>query len=309
MEEGYYYPPPPKRHLNKPMIGALIVFIIIVILLVVSILIPWYNVHSDFDGEMSGTSNGVPISADFDGTIDIDMFLQEEKFKMTGEVSARGQSQTMTESSTDQYDDDVLKNSMNITLVLIVISFLFFIIILITSSLVLFDKFSHKLNIVISIIALVFILITLVYFPLDFPRALKESLDDSESSNELNQAGLEYDGSFIGSSSGKIDMAGYIEDAEGLEEMPMDMNWSWGPSMGWYLILVSFVMAMVGVILMGGSGRGAPPRRMPPPPRGYQEPPYGPSREQPPPPRQDYYDNRPRDRYYDSRPRDDYNRY
>lgn len=297
-----YYPPP--RPINKRAVGAIVVFIIIIILLIISLFLPWYNVKGVFNGEMHGTSSGIRISADVKMEANLDMYLQEQEMNMDYEASTMGQTVSDSQTSSKDYEgDDEMKSSMDITLYLTIISIIFIIIGIIITGIISLGSISYKIGLVIGIIVVLFLLITMVYFPIGFPKALKESIEESGSKNELEQMGFKHDGSFIGSSSGSIDMAEAIPNAEGLEEAPMDVEWTWGPNLGWYLIIVSFVMSIIGVVLIATAGTHEP-KTFQKTTFEYTQPGYdllsqSPSSQQPTQPYQEYGNSSSRDKYYE----------
>ena len=164
---------------------------------------------------------------------------------------------------------------------------------------------------------MIFVLITMVYFPIGVPGAMKDDYDESRSDEEIERMGLTYDGSFLGSSSTTLDMSDLPDFPSDIDEAPMDVKWSWGPSYGWYLIVVAFIFAMIGLILIATARVRVPSRylsqdqRFQAPARepsyGYN---YGPEQyPQPGPaaplqPERQYKDQR--DNYYDQTQRSDY---
>jgi hypothetical protein len=287
---------PPQRLINKGALGTMIIFIIVTIVLVISLSMPWYNIHGDVEGEMRGSSYGTPISIDVEMEFDLDMYLQEQEMKSDTEASSLGETYSESDSDTDDYDDEDVESVMNTIFYLTIISIILIIIAIITAGLAAFGVISTRIGFVMVVIAMIFVLITLVYFPIGVPSALKESYDESESKEELTEMGLNYDGNFIGSSSAEMDMKDSLSDSEGLEEAPMEAKWTWGPSDGWYLIIISFVLALIGIIVFSVSGKtkqtgsntdtiqNQPMQPYPTP----SQPPLSPPQRYPPPPPQQY---------------------
>jgi hypothetical protein len=279
----------------------MVVFIIALIMLAISIFSPWYNVQGDFDGEMRGTSSGFAIIADVEMKFDLNLYFEETEMDMDMKASAMGQSFSDSQTTSSDHNDEHIEASMDTTYYLTIISTILALVCVIIAGLAAFGVISTKIGLLTMVIAMVFILIVMIYFPVDFPSAMKQSLDESDSQQELQMTGLDYDGSFIGSSSSKIDMIDFIPDAEGLDEAPMDAKWSWGPAYGWYLIIGSFVMALIGVIFMAVAGKVSSRPYKPRPTLAYQEPT---PRSYPPPPQPtqpDYYNEQPSDRFYHDR--------
>ena len=77
-------------------------------------------------------------------------------------------------------------------------------------------------------------IITLVYFTVTFPDALGgEHL-------------YKYDSSFFGSASEQIPFSDINPYAP---QGSIDINLSWGPSYGWFLLLASFILSIISLII------------------------------------------------------------
>jgi hypothetical protein len=280
----------------------MIVFICVLIITAVTLFLPWYNINGD-----------VKISSPFgDSEVEFnyDYYLQE--YENETSVSAMGISYSMS-GSDDYSDDEDIETPMNVTYYLTLISIILCILVVILVGIAIFGFLSPKIALSIGIIVMILILVAMVYFPIGLPNGLKKDFDETDDENKelLIQFGFDYDGSFMGSSKNTTDFAGVEGTFKG----------TWGPGLGWFFIIVAFVMAIIGISLIARAGKGVP-RPYPPRPHGYPEQPPRPSRspppQQPPPPRRDYYDDRSRGQYYDQKPRDrgydsgytdDYNRY
>jgi hypothetical protein len=263
----------------------MIVFICVLIITAVTLFMPWYNINGKI--EMDAMGNEMKME------LNIDMHLQEVKNETTYTIDIMGTSQSVSESGSDDYsDEEDIETPMNITYYLTLISVILCILVVILVGIAIFGFLSPKIALSIGIIAMLLILVAMVYFPIGLPNGLKKDFDKDKA--DAQAIGLDYDGSFMGSSENTTDFMG----VEG------KTKWSWGPGMGWFFIIVSFVMAIIGISLIARAGKGAS-RPYPARPRGYPEqPPIPPPPQQPPPPRRDYYDDRSRGQYYDQKPRD-----
>lgn len=194
---------------------------------------------------MSGEGEAVGVTA----KVSVDMGLRD----MTVTTETMGVEATDTTSYSDVSESSFV-DVFNLTQILVILALVFTLLMFVFALLVGMGKMSSKIGVIFGALALIFVLITFVYFMVATPAAMEE---DSPSGSPLT--------GFWGSES---------MDFEGVS-----MSLSWGPGWAWYLMIVAFILALIGTILLVGAGPSAPAYA----PETYAEAPP-PSMYEPPPP-------------------------
>lgn len=217
------------------------------ILVLITLFGTWYNISGE--AETAGIS----------GEVNMDMGLRD----MTMSMEAMGFEITNTTSYSDSdFSDLAFVDVFNLTQILVILAMIFALLMFVFALLVGMGKMSSKIGIIFGVLAMVFILIAFIYFMVALPGAME---DDSPAG-----AGLT---GFWGS--------------ESLDFFGTSMDVSWGPGWAWYVMVIAFILALIGTIMLFGA-EPAPPE---PVPTSYPEMPpqptemeVAPPMEVPPPP-------------------------
>jgi lysylphosphatidylglycerol synthetase-like protein (DUF2156 family) len=180
----------------------------------------------------------------------VDMGLRD--MTMTAEIMGVETKDTISYSDVEGGAPDVF----NLTQILVILALIFTLLMFVFALLVGIGKVSGKIGMIFGALALVFVLITFVYFMVALPAEME---DDSPTGSPIT--------GFWGSE--EFDISG------------VTMSMSWGPGWAWYMMVIAFILALIGTIMLVGA-EPAPPE---PVPMMYTETPPPPMEaEMPPPP-------------------------
>ena len=174
------------------------------------------------------------------------------------DMSMTAESMGFEISNTTSYSDlpdSAFIDVFSLTQILVILALVFTLLMFVFALLIGLGKVSGKVGIVFGALALVFVLIAFVYFMVALPTAMEE---DSLTGSPMS--------GFWGS--------------ESTDFMGESMSLSWGPGWAWYLMVVAFILALIGTILLVGAGPSAPAYA----PETHAEAPPPPMYEPPPPP-------------------------
>jgi len=246
------------REKMKVIIAAL--SIIIIVLLVISIVSPWYNMSFSMKGNAINTVSNV--STDIYGRAEIDFYLEDGEVKLeasstsnTGELLR--QEQTQKAEYTGFFDRAI--TSFNTVLFLIIVSILMFLVFLVF----VFKKIRRKTKIVIFSFLTLLLFVTLIYSSVEIPSKLDNSLDtysnkldasDSISNRDFYAYELfnRYDGGLVGSYSYSKPWTNLSSEVFTNFQGTADIGLNWGPSSGWYLLLISAILSLfnLGIVVL-----------------------------------------------------------
>lgn len=195
----------------------------LVLSLIVVVLLGVALVGTWWTYEMEGTG----------GSVTVDRKLQEGT--ITTEVAGTSTTETKAYKDTTGYEDSaafkVYDNTYYITIAALILS----VITLILLILVGIGKVALvKIGVIFLLITMIFAVVAPVYFAVALPGAMDEDAEDTGG----------YDKGFMGSES-DYPMAG--------------TDSTWGPGYGWYLAIVAFVFALIGLIITVIPGKKAVP--------------------------------------------------
>jgi hypothetical protein len=246
--------------MNKSALWTMVLLMLVTILSAAAIFLPWYNLHGDIDGTMEVYSGSSSESGDFKFKLDLEMPLNEGKINADMEYTVSDQTQKESISGTGEYEEDNIKPAMHNTLNLNIVSIIIVLIALIFTMLAAFGFIPIKISAIIVLIAMLVVLSTLVYFSVAVPDAIKKAYDEPQARDLADQLGLEHDGSLYGSSSRTTFTSNLPGITEGYDDVDgtMELKWSWGPTIGWYLMIISFIFTLLGFILMVAAARAKP---------------------------------------------------
>jgi len=238
--------------INKKNIVGIFAIIVILALLVSSFVLPWYslNIHTYGDLSIEELGGDVGISNYVDSSYQIDFLLSGIEYRSSYKSTFTGLHKQNTPSFTVDYNDDnALKEPMNmifsltiILLIVTVISFSLFLALI-------YKKIRKIVVIVVFAVLAILTLAALVNFVIAIPNGLNENLNNADSlaGNLYNDvfAIFNYNGQFVGSSTSSMlwtdlgDLGYYSADGFA------NINVSWGPSFGWFVLLFSAILSIV----------------------------------------------------------------
>jgi len=175
-------------------------------------------------------------------SVSVDMGLRD--------MSMTAESQGVEMSNTTSYSDlpdSALIDVFNLTQILVILALAFTLLMFVFALLVGLGKVSGKIGIVFGALALAFVLIAFIYFMVALPASMEET----------SPTGSPISG-FWGS--------------ESMDFIGESMSLSWGPGWAWYMMVIAFIFALIGTIMLVGA-EPTPPEpvpmtyaEMPPPP-------------------------------------------
>jgi len=99
-----------------------------------------------------------------------------------------------------------------------------------------FGKLDLKNGLPLLLIPAVLLLLTPLFFMIEYPKAFEDSFESSGDKELLTSFGFTYDGSFSGSTSNNTT----YEDV-----MVIDSSIEWGPCLGWYFLIMSGILYLL----------------------------------------------------------------
>lgn len=218
--------------------GAFGCALIAFILVLVTLFGAWFSMS------MEGESGGYTVKGS------VDMGLRD----MTMTAEAMGMEITNTTSYSDMGDSEFI-DVFNLTQIFVILAIIFTLLFFIFALMVGMGKVGSKIGMILGVLAIVFILISFLYFMVALPSTMEE--------DDPLDAGIS---GFWGSD--EISIGGD------------SMSVSWGPGWAWYLMIVSLILALIGTVFL----KGAEPAEPAYAPEPYAEVPPPPMEEQVAPP-------------------------
>lgn len=239
------YPPMgPPRPLPKKAVWAMIIAIISVIMLFIAGTLAWWTYSMDLEAESMGE-----VAT---GEMVIECGLEEAKYEM--EMRGGGQTQTQEDEGSLADEEKDVADTTGLLLWLSIIMMIIVVILVIvmigasrTYEMARYTRSLGNLAILFTLIALLFALITPVYYMVAWPDAVQKDFEESgEAQGTEFEAIMEsvYDGSFAGSD----------EFSETIEYYSYDIDFTgestWGPGIGWFLAIICIVPVIMALVLV-----------------------------------------------------------
>lgn len=221
---------PPKQKLDSGTIIGLILVIVAFIMILISLISPWWNAHT----------SGAVLNQNYDG--DWNAYLQD--FRSHGSIFGytSDKTQTWAQYNTDfqssYHTSSVVASLMTQEFYLTVVAIVLVLLAIIVIVLTLVRKAKPFIAGFIIIVAFILAIIAPVLFYAQEPAALDT---DSKAQGNTKNA---FSG-FAGSSS-ESNTLGHSST-------------TWGPAMGWYMILVAAILLLIAASFIFGSKKPASP--------------------------------------------------
>jgi len=238
-----------ERHplkIDKKSIISIIFSIIVLILLIVSFFLPWYSLSMNMNGDASYLGKAIH----FDGTYNTEYFFTEEKnvneYEITGTTS-----DSSIETKKSDYEKGGVKDSMNITLYLTIISIVIAIITILILVAVSLSKITKKFGIIFFSILTIMAFITIIFFTISIPSNLSddinEGIESGDSPEFLNDFNERFNRQFFGSTSYKIPWSEIPTVPSGVSGN-LDLDISWGGGYAWFITVIALIFSICGLV-------------------------------------------------------------
>lgn len=238
--------------MKKTNIFGVLAVIIIVGLLAASIFLPWYNFNVHVSGNISNEAIGgaIGISDNVDTNGLVDFHLTKMSFKTSYKSTFTG---LQTQNSPDmeaKYTESDLKQQMDITYYLTIISVVLAILAMIMFFIFLFKKITKKIVFIFFILLTVFTFVILIYFSVSIPSTINNNIIQTNSNyNSMVNVAKQYDGSLFGSYKTTIPWSEYPMFGSGSQGFA-DIEISWKPSFGWFMVLSSTILSLICLLII-----------------------------------------------------------
>jgi ABC-type multidrug transport system fused ATPase/permease subunit len=235
---------------------AIVFAVLSLIILFIAAFLPWWVMDVDMTVESrSGVATG-------------EVHLEAKLDEASGEVVARNgatQYENMEGRLTGEEEDVGRTTSILLwlSIIILIIAIVLLIVMVAVSRSIPMSRYARPYRnfaLLLTLIALIFLLMTPIYYALAWPNAVEEegqkNIASSSEYDQFEQLINEiFDGSFMGSDtfSETIQQSSYVYPY-GSNNIEINGESTWGPGMGWILAVVGFIFVFITLILIKVGG-------------------------------------------------------
>ena len=235
--------------IDKKILLLIALFCMTLIIILSTFFLPWYSTNIKLTGsiEYVGSEIGFPPTY-VESNMMNDLTLTEIRSTIGGKSSLSLFQSQWFSGSTEYADENELKNPINNTFYLTILLIIVTILIIIFLAVMIFKKINKNIVKTFMVILITLSIITLIYFAVAIPNAISKNVENVNNFEEFGYDYSFYDftdeyGGFFGSFKTTMPWS----EASGISSSSgtATIETSWGPSYGWYLIIISIILIII----------------------------------------------------------------